>query len=43
MSANRFASLAYDDDDEVSTLLQVKPEPIVHIPTDTLARSISGR
>jgi hypothetical protein len=33
MSANPFASLAYDDDDEVSTLLQVKPEPIVHIPT----------
>jgi hypothetical protein len=34
MSANRFASLAYDDDDdEISRLLPVKPEPIIHIPT----------
>ena len=34
MSANRFASLAYDDDDdEISGLLPVKVEPIIHIPT----------
>jgi len=34
MSANRFASLAYDDDDdEISTLIPVKLEPIIHIPT----------
>jgi len=33
MSANRFASLAYDDDDdEISGLLPVKIEPIIHIP-----------
>jgi len=34
MSANRFASLAYDDDDdEISGLLPVKVEPIIHVPT----------
>lgn len=34
MHANRFAALAYDDDDdEISRLLKVKPEPIVHMPT----------
>jgi hypothetical protein len=34
MSANRFASLAYDDDDdEISGLLPIKVEPIIHVPT----------
>jgi len=34
MSANRFASLAYDDDDdEISGLQPVKVEPIIHVPT----------
>ena len=33
MNANRFAALADNDDDEISTLLKIKPEPIIHVPT----------
>ena len=32
MSANRFAALAYDDDDEIPMLPPVKPEVAIHTP-----------